>query len=223
MAKRGYSRTYASVIMRSIIGLVVFAFFLFWFGLSAPATSESEQPETRTVDVVDVYHGVEVADPYRWLEDGQSEETRAWIDAQNEHTRLLLDALPNRNQIKEQLSRLALADVISYLRLYDGGYIFHKREAGQELPRICLREGLSGEDEVLESRLSVDPRRGWRAAPPLQIAHSPPRQEGRSDKPVLQLLCGETEVTEHTLPNQLLSQHGQGQVDPMQCLWVGGG
>ena len=41
-------------------------------------------PPTKRVDQVDVYHGVEVADPYRWLEEEKSKETQAWLEAQHE-------------------------------------------------------------------------------------------------------------------------------------------
>src|ERR1700693_4113915 len=57
-----------------------------------PAASKSP-PATRTDDAKDNYFGVEVADPYRWLEDQESPETRAWITAQNIYTRFVLDAL----------------------------------------------------------------------------------------------------------------------------------
>ena len=48
-------------------------------------------PPTRREDVVDTYHGIAVADPYRWLEDGDDPEVAAWVAAQNELTRSLLD------------------------------------------------------------------------------------------------------------------------------------
>src|SRR5690606_13271739 len=56
-------------------------------------------PPARRDDVVDVVHGVEVPDPYRWLEDGEGADTRAWVVAQNDRTRAVLDALPGREDL----------------------------------------------------------------------------------------------------------------------------
>ena len=57
-------------------------------------------------DVVEVLHGTEVHDPYRWLEDGESEATRAWVEAQNARTRAVLDALPSRPTLHARLQSL---------------------------------------------------------------------------------------------------------------------
>ena len=48
-------------------------------------------PSTRREDFREILHGVEVPDPYRWLEDGAAPETRAWLSAQDEYARPLLD------------------------------------------------------------------------------------------------------------------------------------
>ena len=64
-------------------------------------------PETRKDSkVVDDYFGTNVADPYRWLEDDLSDETGAWVKAQNELTFGYLDQIPFRDQIKERLTEL---------------------------------------------------------------------------------------------------------------------
>ena len=63
-------------------------------------------PDTRKVDTVDVYHGTKVADPYRWLEDLDSEATEQWIDKQNKITYPYLEKLPARDSINNRLTRL---------------------------------------------------------------------------------------------------------------------
>lgn len=63
-------------------------------------------PETRKSDHVDTYHGVQVPDPYRWLEDPDSPETRAWIAAQNKVTESYLSAIPSREPMRKRLTAL---------------------------------------------------------------------------------------------------------------------
>jgi prolyl oligopeptidase len=73
---------------------------------SSAAFPRFRYPVSKQVDQVDDYHGVRVADPYRWLEDLDSPETRAWIDAQNKVTQGFLEAIPARAALKERLTRL---------------------------------------------------------------------------------------------------------------------
>jgi prolyl oligopeptidase len=63
-------------------------------------------PETRKGDVVDNYHGTEVADPYRWLEDDMSEETADWVRAENEVTFSYLETIPFRGALKERMTKI---------------------------------------------------------------------------------------------------------------------
>lgn len=63
-------------------------------------------PASRVDDVVDIVHGVPVPDPYRWLEDGGSEDTWAWTEAQNARTRAVLDRLPRRAELHARLVEL---------------------------------------------------------------------------------------------------------------------
>ncbi len=63
-------------------------------------------PPSPPGDVVDQYHGTAVADPFRWLEDPKSTETRTWVDAQNKVTRAFLDAVPQRVAIHQRLTEL---------------------------------------------------------------------------------------------------------------------
>lgn len=63
-------------------------------------------PETRSIDHVDNYHGTLVSDPYRWLEDPNSDETKAWIEAQNRVTFGYLQQLPIRDTLKQRITQL---------------------------------------------------------------------------------------------------------------------
>ena len=78
------------------------------FGILLLGCSQSgiQYPESRTVDHVDLYHGTEVADPYRWLEDLDSEETAAWVEAQNKVTFSFLEKIPERDALRARLKEL---------------------------------------------------------------------------------------------------------------------
>ena len=63
-------------------------------------------PATKKVDVVDDYFGTKVPDPYRWLENNDSPEVAAWVEAENKVTFAYLDKIPYRNQLKDRLTKL---------------------------------------------------------------------------------------------------------------------
>src|SRR3984885_5439065 len=66
----------------------------------------SPPPPTPAHPVSDEYQGMQIEDPYRWLEDAKGPETRAWIDEQNKYTQQYLDQLKNRPEIIHQLTEL---------------------------------------------------------------------------------------------------------------------
>ncbi|RMH23629.1 MAG: S9 family peptidase [Acidobacteria bacterium] len=106
-------------------------------------------PETRIDAVVETLHGVEVSDPYRWLEDQESPETRAWIEAQNAYADSLLGDLPGREELRARFTELYEIDSVGFPVVANGRYFFSKRRADQDLFVIYLRQGIDGEDEVL--------------------------------------------------------------------------
>src|SRR5262245_51315638 len=65
-----------------------------------------EYPETHRKPVTDEYHGIPVEDPYRWLEDSKDPSVQAWTEAQNHLMREILDAIPQRPAIYEQLKKI---------------------------------------------------------------------------------------------------------------------
>ncbi len=67
----------------------------------------STPPPTRRADHVDCLHGIDVPDPYRWLEDVDSQEIKAWIDAQNTHTQSALETIPYAGQLRKRVEGLS--------------------------------------------------------------------------------------------------------------------
>ena len=106
-------------------------------------------PKTKTVEQVDDYHGVKVADPYRWLEDLDSEETAAWVREQNELTFGWLSQIPAREEIRERLTRLW--DFEKYgIPFKEGDRYFYSRNEGlQNQSVIYVTESLDGTPRVL--------------------------------------------------------------------------
>jgi prolyl oligopeptidase len=108
-----------------------------------------EAPATRVDNVREVLHSTEVIDPYRWLEDQESPEVRAWIDAQNAFSEPLLASIPGRDQRKQRLTELMKIDDIRTPWERSGRYFFSKRLASQDLFVLYMRRELKGADEVL--------------------------------------------------------------------------
>ena len=108
-------------------------------------------PETRRDDVKDVIHGVTVEDPYRWLEDQNSPETRAWIEAQNKYTMSLIGDLPSRAYLRKHLGDLLKVDATKVPQERGGRYFYLHRGADQDQYVLYLRTA-TGKPKVL-----VDP------------------------------------------------------------------
>ena len=100
---------------------------------------------TRKDEIVEDYHGTKVADPYRWLEDPQSEETKAWVEEQNEVTFAYLKSIPYREQIRERLTELW--DYPKYSAPYKKGgrYFFSKNDGLQNQSVLYMQETLESE------------------------------------------------------------------------------
>jgi len=108
--------------------------------------------DTRRGDVVDILHGIAVPDPYRWLEDGESAETREWVAAQNAITRSTLEARPERAAIHAALDRLLTTGSVG-APVLRGERSFYTRRSGRlDQPVLVLREGTGGPERVI-----VDP------------------------------------------------------------------
>jgi len=118
----------------------------------ASALTAGGPPATRTDNAKDVLHGVELVDPYRWLEDQKSPETREWIGVQNAYTRSILDKVPGRERLKKRFTELMRIDSVGRPFSRGGRYFLSRKSADAEQAVLIMRQGLSGSDEVL-----VDP------------------------------------------------------------------
>lgn len=101
-------------------------------------------PETAEVDTVDTYFGVDVKDPYRWLEDDRSEATEAWVKSQNEVTFGYLDNIPYREELKERLSKLWNYEKIG-APFKEGDYTYFRKNDGLQNQYVIYRYK-TGED-----------------------------------------------------------------------------
>ena len=95
-------------------------------------------PETKQVDTVDTYFGVDVKDPYRWLEDDRSTETETWVKSQNEVTFGYLEQIPFRNKLKERLT-----SIWNYERIgapfIEGDYTYFYKNDGLQNQSVIYR------------------------------------------------------------------------------------
>ena len=115
-------------------------------------------PPAKKVDQTDDYHGVKVADPYRWLENPDSAEARAWIEAQNKLTFGFLKTFPERARIKERLTRLWNYEKYSPPFKKGGRYFYFKNEGLQNQDVLYTLKSLDAKPRVLfdPNQLSVD-------------------------------------------------------------------
>ncbi len=111
--------------------------------------SRPAYPASPAGGVVEQYHGVAVPDPFRWLEEPDSPETRRWIEEQNELTFGYLDQIPARERIRARLTELW--DFERYeLPLQEGGRIFFRKNDGlQNQSVLYVAEGVEGTPRVL--------------------------------------------------------------------------
>ena len=115
-------------------------------------------PPTRRCDQTDTYHGVTVADPYRWLEDPNSDETKAWVEAQNEVTFSYLRQLPAVEPLQQRLTELWNYERYSVPFKRGGRYFFYKNDGLQNQAVLYTQPSLEAEAVVLldPNTLSAD-------------------------------------------------------------------
>lgn len=109
---------------------------------------EVSYPETATEDVTDEYFGQSVADPYRWLEDDNAENTKDWVKVQNEVTGGYLDKIPFRDAVRDRYEELFNYPKYSAPFKVGDYYFFNKNDGLQNQSVIYRQKGLDGEPKV---------------------------------------------------------------------------
>lgn len=112
-------------------------------------TKRSDYPQARRVAQADIYHGIEVSDPYRWMEEMNSEETLAWVKAQDELLKNFTGNLDNRDAIHKRISELARFESYTPPTKESGRYFFIKSESGTSKPVLYVQQGPRAEPRIL--------------------------------------------------------------------------
>ncbi|MCP4190818.1 MAG: S9 family peptidase [Planctomycetaceae bacterium] len=118
---------------------------------SSNSSEKAQYPEARREAVNDTFHGVKVADPYRWLEQDvrESKEVQQWVDAENKITQAYLRAIPQRDKIRERLTKLWNYPKYSPPFQRGGKYFFRKNNGLQNQAVLYIADSADGEAREL--------------------------------------------------------------------------
>ncbi|MCP4678653.1 MAG: S9 family peptidase [Deltaproteobacteria bacterium] len=117
--------------------------------VNATDKSGSPYPETRIEEVTDRLHGTSIVDPYRWLEDDESEEVKSWQARQTAIARRFLDSTPDRKKVLDRIAELYRVDE-GGVPAHRGEHYFQKRRlADQDQPVLWVSKGFPGKQRVL--------------------------------------------------------------------------
>lgn len=143
--------------------MLLCAFALLAFALTLLAADDAPTPtltypHAKTVDQVDDYHGTKVPDPYRWLEDTDSADTREWIEAENKVTFHYLEQIPYRQAIHDRLKTLWNYERYGVPEQQGGRYFYQHNSGLQNQSVLLVADSLAAEPRLLldPNALSAD-------------------------------------------------------------------
>jgi prolyl oligopeptidase len=132
------------------LGVPLLVLALCFYVLAAARAAESlEYPATRAEEIKETLHGVEVRDPFRWLENAKAPEVQEWMKAQDALARGELKKLPGRDGIAQRLRKLYYVDDLGVPQHHGSRYFFWRRHADKEKAIVYWREGKDGPQQVL--------------------------------------------------------------------------
>ncbi len=142
------------MIFKMCFVLVVFIFT----AANVSSQTKFDYPKTKKVEQIDDYHGTKVSDPYRWLEDDNSAETKAWVEAQNKVTFAYLNQIPERAKIKARLTELWNYERYSAPFEQGGKYFYSKNDGLQNQSVWYVADSVKDKGRVLfdPNKLSAD-------------------------------------------------------------------
>ncbi|MCX6552252.1 MAG: S9 family peptidase, partial [Acidobacteria bacterium] len=122
---------------------------LMTFTLSAQQAAPYKYPDAKKADQVDDFFGTKVADPYRWLENSDAPDTRAWIDAENTITFAYLEQIPERARLKDRLTKLWNYERYGVPSREGAWYVFSRNTGLQKQAVIYKTKSLEAAPDVL--------------------------------------------------------------------------
>lgn len=145
--------------MRELMFKLCFVLVVFMFtAVDASSQTKFDYPKTKKIEQIDDYHGTKISDPYRWLEDDNSAETKAWVEAQNKVTFAYLNQIPERAKLKARLTELWNYERYSAPFEQGGKYFYTKNDGLQNQSVWYVAESVKDKGRVLldPNKLSTD-------------------------------------------------------------------
>lgn len=133
---------------------LIYYLFTFLILSQTALMAQLDYPQTKKIEHTDNYHGTLVADPYRWLEDDRSEETAAWVKAQNELTDSYLSKIPYRKDFVKRLEKVYNYPKYSAPSKKNDLFYFYKNDGLQNQSVLYRQKGLDGTPEMV-----IDPNK----------------------------------------------------------------
>ena len=138
---------------------VSFAFLIFMsFSINSLSQTVIKYPNAKKVEQTDDYHGVKVSDPYRWLEEVDSADTKSWVDVQNKITFDYLATIPQREQLKKRLTELWNYEKYSAPFKVGKNYFYYKNDGLQNQSVLYIASSINDPGKVFfdPNKLSAD-------------------------------------------------------------------
>jgi prolyl oligopeptidase len=115
----------------------------------SPLLNSSAPPRARATTVIDEYHGQQITDLYRWLEDAATPETQQFVATQNAYTRSVLENIPGRDELRRRVEQLLTIGRVTSPRIGGNNYFYERRHGWQNQAVVYVREGRQGEERPL--------------------------------------------------------------------------